>query len=205
MTTTRLTIGLAAAVLAVGVAAGCGGSSSSSSSSAPPSTQEPATSTPAAGGSSSSGGGGTVVEIDIAQSGFAFVKSTATAPAGVVDAEGDEPQSTPHNISIESDDGSVDQDGPNVSDGGVSQFTVTLKPGSTPTSAPTRPRGCRDEGHAHGDLVARVRPLPAPPPCGPPSSRISRCASTTGIAVSAITNTATAFTSGAVFGSRNWL
>ena len=129
MTTTRLTIGLAAAVLAVGVAAGCGGSSSSSSSSAPPSTQEPATSTPAAGGSSSAGGGATVVEIDIAQSGFAFVKSTATAPAGVVTLKAMNPQSTPHNISIEGEHGSVDQEGPNVSDGGVSQVTATLKPG----------------------------------------------------------------------------
>jgi plastocyanin len=127
MTTTRLTIGLAAAVLAVGVAAGCGGGSSSSSS-APPSTQEPATSTPATGGSST-GGGGTVVQIDIAQSGFAFVKSKATAPAGKVTLKAMNPQSTPHNISIESDDGSVDQDGPNVSDGGVSQVTVTLQPG----------------------------------------------------------------------------
>jgi len=131
MTTTRLTIGLAAAVLAVGVAAGCGGGSSSSSSSAPPSTQEPATSTPATGGSSTGGSstGGTVVEIDIAQSGFAFVKSKATAPAGKVTLKAMNPQSTPHNISIESDDGSVDQDGPNVSDGGVSQVTVTLQPG----------------------------------------------------------------------------
>jgi len=133
MTTTRLTIGLAAAVLAVGVAAGCGGGSSSSSSSAPPSTQEPATSTPATGGSSMGGsstaGGGTVVEIDIAQSGFAFAKSKATAPAGKVTLKAMNPQSTPHNISIESDDGSVDQDGPNVSDGGVSQVTVTLQPG----------------------------------------------------------------------------
>ncbi len=103
------------------------GHSSSSSSSAAPSTQEPATSTPAAGGSSSSGG--TVVEIDIAQSGFAFVKSTATAPAGAVTLKAMNPQSTPHNISIENDDGSVDQDGPNVSDGGVSQVTVTLTPG----------------------------------------------------------------------------
>ena len=127
MTTTRLTIGLAAAVLAVGVAAGCGGGSSSSSS-APPSTQEPATSTPATGGSST-GGGGSVVQIDIAQSGFAFVKSKATAPAGKVTLKAMNPQSTPHNISIESDDGSVDQDGPNVSDGGVSQVTVTLQPG----------------------------------------------------------------------------
>jgi plastocyanin len=131
MTTTRLTIGLAAAVLAVGVAAGCGGGSSSSSSSGPPSTQEPATSTPATGGSSTGGSstGGTVVEIDIAQSGFAFVKSKATAPAGKVTLKAMNPQSTPHNISIESDDGSVDQDGPNVSDGGVSQVTVTLQPG----------------------------------------------------------------------------
>ena len=136
MTTTRLTIGLATAVLAVGVAAGCGGGSSSSSSSAPPSTQEPATSTPATGGSSTGGSstggsstGGTVVEIDIAQSGFAFVKSKATAPAGKVTLKAMNPQSTPHNISIESDDGSVDQDGPNVSDGGVSQVTVTLQPG----------------------------------------------------------------------------
>jgi plastocyanin len=116
MTTTRLTIGLAAAVLAVGVAAGCGGGSSSSSSAAP------------AGGGSASGG--TVVEIDIADSGFAFVKSTATAPAGVVTLKAMNPQSTAHNISIKSTDGSINEEGQNVSDGGVSEVTVTLKPGA---------------------------------------------------------------------------
>ena len=158
MTTTRLTIGLAAAVLAVGVAAGCGGSSSSSSSSAPPSTQEPATSTPAAGGSSSSGGGATVVEIDIAQSGFTFIKSTATAQADMVTLKAMNTTEHPRtNISIESEHASVDQEGPNVSDSSISQVTATLKPGKyTLLLLRTQPRGCRDEGHAHGHLVARV-------------------------------------------------
>ena len=55
------------------------------------------------GGSSSSGGGATVVEIDIAQPGFALHQATATAQAGVVTLKAMNPQSTPHNISIESE------------------------------------------------------------------------------------------------------
>ena len=95
------------------LAAGCGGSS---------------------GGSSGGGGGSTpanvqVVEIDIAQSGFAFVKSTATAKAGTVELRAKNPQSISHDISLKGN--GVDAQGNMVSSGGVSTVTVkNLKPGT---------------------------------------------------------------------------
>ncbi len=105
-----LAIPLAAALLA----AGCGGSSSSSS--APP------TSTP------SQTTQGTVVEIDVASSGFAFVKTTATAPAGTVTLKAMNPQAINHDISIKGN--GVDVKGNQVANGGVSTVTADLQPGT---------------------------------------------------------------------------
>ena len=92
----------------------------------------------AAGCGGGSGGGGTsaastpanaqVVEIDVAQSGFAFTKTTATANAGTVELKSMNPQSVSHDISIKGN--GVDQHGNLVSGGGVSSVTVDLKPGT---------------------------------------------------------------------------
>jgi uncharacterized cupredoxin-like copper-binding protein len=103
----------AAAVAVVAVlAAGCGGSGggggSSSAGSAPANAQ--------------------VVEIDVAQSGFAFVKTTATANAGTVELRSKNPQSVTHDISIKRN--GVDKQGNQVSNGGVSTVTADLKPGT---------------------------------------------------------------------------
>jgi plastocyanin len=89
------------------------------------------------GGGSSGGGGGTstpppsggqVVEIPIASSGFAFTKSSATASAGTVTLSSVNPQSTSHDISIKGN--GVDQQGNQVTSGGTSTVTVTLKAGT---------------------------------------------------------------------------
>jgi plastocyanin len=91
-----------------------------------------------AGCGGGSGGGGTsaastpanaqVVEIDVAQSGFAFTKTTATANAGTVELKSMNPQSVSHDISIKGN--GVDEHGNLVSGGGVSSVTVDLKPGT---------------------------------------------------------------------------
>jgi len=99
------------AVVAV-LAAGCGGGSGGGGSSA-------AASTPA---------NAQVVEIDVAQSGFAFTKTTATASAGTVELKSMNPQSVSHDISIKGN--GVDEHGNLVSGGGVSTVTADLKPGT---------------------------------------------------------------------------
>jgi uncharacterized cupredoxin-like copper-binding protein len=94
------------------VAAGCGGSSGGSG-----------------GGAGSTPANAQVVEIDIAQSGFAFTTSTATAKAGTVELRAKNPQSVTHDISLKGN--GVDAHGNMVSSGGVSTVTVkNLKPGT---------------------------------------------------------------------------
>ena len=114
----RTPMALALAIAAFVLAAGCGGGSGGSST---------PSSAPAGGGSA---GGGQVVEIDVAQSGLAFTTTSATAKAGTVTLRSMNPQSLEHDISIRSDDGSIDEQGDQVSDGGVSEVTVDLKPGT---------------------------------------------------------------------------
>jgi plastocyanin len=96
------------------MASGCGGGSSGGETSTPPGT----------GG----GGGGQVVEIPIADSGFAFTLTTATATAGTVTLSAVNPQSTTHDISIKGN--GVDEKGNQVSDGGTSTVTATLTAGT---------------------------------------------------------------------------
>jgi plastocyanin len=102
---------LLVAIPIVLMASGCGGGSSGGGS------------TPAG-----TGGGGQVVEIPIADSGFAFTLTTATATAGTVTLSAVNPQSTMHDISIKGN--GVDEKGNQVSDGGTSTVTATLEPGT---------------------------------------------------------------------------
>ena len=72
---------------------------------------------------------GHVVEIDVASSGLAFVKTTATAQAGPVVIRSMNPQSTSHDISLTGN--GVNKVGNMVSNGGVSMITIAnLKPGT---------------------------------------------------------------------------
>jgi plastocyanin len=104
-------------VLALAAAlSGCGGSSGS-----------PAASS--ASSAVSSVAGSHVVEIDVAQSGFQYVKSTATAPSGPVVIRSMNPQSVGHDISLKGN--GVDLHGKVVANGDVSTVVVAdLKPGS---------------------------------------------------------------------------
>ena len=94
------------------MASGCGGGSSGGNSST----------------AGSGGGGGQVVEIPIADSGFMFTITTATASAGTVTLKAMNPQSTPHDISIKGN--GVDEKGNQVSGGDTSTVTATLTPGT---------------------------------------------------------------------------
>jgi plastocyanin len=108
--TTLIVLALAAAV------AGCGGSSGSSAASS-------------ASSAVSSVAGGHVVEIDVAQSGFRYVKSTATAPSGRVVIRSMNPQSVGHDISLTGN--GVDLHGKVVSNGDASTIVIAdLKPGT---------------------------------------------------------------------------
>jgi plastocyanin len=108
--TALIVLALAAAV------AGCGGSSGSS----------------AAGSASSavsSVAGSHVVEIDVAQSGFRYVKSTATAQSGPVVIRSMNPQSVGHDISLKGN--GVDLHGDVVANGDTSTIVIAdLKPGT---------------------------------------------------------------------------
>jgi plastocyanin len=107
-----------AVILAIPIvlmASGCGGGSSGGGSSS-------SSSTPAGSG------GGQVVSIPIADSGFMFSITTATAKAGTVTLSAVNPQSTPHDISIKGN--GVDEKGNQVSSGGTSTVTATLTPGT---------------------------------------------------------------------------
>ena len=112
MTTRRMGALAAAPLVVVVLAAGCGGSSSSGGSS----------------GSSLPKGSGQVISIPVSDSGFSFTKTTATATAGVITLQSKNPQSVSHDISIKGT--GVSQQGNMVSNGGTSQVTLTLKPGT---------------------------------------------------------------------------
>jgi plastocyanin len=93
------------------MASGCGGGSSGGGTSTP-----------------SASGGGQVIDIPIADSGFMFTKTTATATAGTVTLSAVNPQGTSHDISIKGN--GVDEHGNQVSSGGTSTVTADLKPGT---------------------------------------------------------------------------
>ena len=83
----------------------------------------------AASSAASSAAEGHVVEIDVAGSGLAFVKTTATASAGPAVIRSMNPQSTGHDIALKGN--GLDKTGPIVSNGGVSTLTIAdLKPGT---------------------------------------------------------------------------
>ena len=114
-----------------GALAACGSSGSSSSASSASSGAGSSISSALSSASSavSSAASGRVVEIDVAPSGFAFVKSSATAKAGPVVLRAKNPQSISHDISIKGN--GINLQGNQVSNGGVSQVVIpNLKPGT---------------------------------------------------------------------------
>lgn len=111
------------------LAAGCGSSSGGSSSSNPALSSATSAISSAVSSGVSSAADGHVVEIDVADSGLAYVKTSATASAGPVVIRSMNPQSLGHDISITGN--GVDESGEVVSDGGVSTITIAdLKAGT---------------------------------------------------------------------------
>src|SRR5919201_540592 len=88
-----------------------------------------------------------VLEIDAAQGGLAYVDATATAPAGKLTIKSKNPQPIGHDIAIEGN--GVNAKGPVVMNGGVSQFTTTLKPGKYTFY-------CSVPGHREGGMVGTL-------------------------------------------------
>jgi mono/diheme cytochrome c family protein len=70
------------------------------------------------------------LEIDANPDGqLAYVVSSATAPVGALKIDSRNASGTPHDIALEGPDGSELGKGPVVSGGGVSSFSVDLRPG----------------------------------------------------------------------------
>jgi uncharacterized cupredoxin-like copper-binding protein len=114
----RLRLGAGAATAAVAlVLSGCGASSSHSGNSV---------SVGVTGGGVTAGA--QVIRIDVASSGFAFTKTSATANAGSVTLVSRNPQSISHDISIKGN--GVSEQGNIVSNGGISRVTANLKAGT---------------------------------------------------------------------------
>ena len=116
MSRLRLSVG-AAAVAAALVLSACGASKSASSNSI---------SVGVSGGGASTSA--QIIKIDVASSGLRYVRSTASADAGMVTLVSMNPQSTAHDISIKGN--GVDEKGNIVSNGGISRVTANLKPGT---------------------------------------------------------------------------
>jgi uncharacterized cupredoxin-like copper-binding protein len=99
-----------------------------------------------AGGATTEAAGPTVVEIPVADSGLAFAVTEMTVPAGEVTLRSVNPQGVDHNIAIDNPDPVI---GDTVSNGGVSEITVTLEPG-------TYEYYCAVPGHRQAGMVGTL-------------------------------------------------
>jgi len=119
---------LAALVLSLAGAAGCGGGNDNNSSSTTDTTTT--ATTPAETTTTPSGGGGASnLKIDADPSGaLKFTKSSLNAKAGKVTIKMDNPSPVPHAIGIKGN--GVTVDGDTVSKGGESTVSADLKPGT---------------------------------------------------------------------------
>jgi plastocyanin len=134
-----------ALVLAAIALVACGSSSSSSSSeeSSPETTSESS----AEGGGAAEGGssgGASALEIEAASTGLAFSSKTATAEAGEVTVEFNNPQSLQHDVAIEDSSGEVVGETELTAEGSAST-TVELEPG-------TYHYYCTVPGHREGGM-----------------------------------------------------
>jgi uncharacterized cupredoxin-like copper-binding protein len=118
---------LALLIASIALVACGGGSDNSSSTTATPSEESGGT----AGGEGSGGGAtGSTLEFEADPGGqLAFTTSSATAKAGQVTIEFNNPQALPHDVKIESSDGETVGGTDTVSEGSDSA-TVDLKPGA---------------------------------------------------------------------------
>lgn len=87
-----------------------------------------------------------VVEIPVADAGLAYAVTEATADAGTITLRSVNPQVVPHNIAIDAPD---PVEGEVVTDGGVSEITVELEPG-------TYEFYCSVPGHREAGMVGTL-------------------------------------------------
>ena len=78
---------------------------------------------------------------------LAYVTNEASAEAGELTITSPNPSGTPHNIALEG--GGLDEKGAVVTDGGVSEITVTVKPGEYQFY-------CSVPGHKEGGMVGKL-------------------------------------------------
>jgi uncharacterized cupredoxin-like copper-binding protein len=87
-----------------------------------------------------------VVEIPVADQGLVYAVTEETVPAGTVTLRSVNPQVVPHNIAIDNPD---PVEGEVVTDGGVSEITVELEPG-------TYEFYCSVPGHREAGMVGTL-------------------------------------------------
>lgn len=141
----RLVALLTAALLAVGLVAGCGDDDEAdapappaATTTAPPTTEAPATTAPSEP---------TVLEIPAAaDNSLAFEASEVTAPAGEITLRMPNPAALPHNIAVDEPEA---VEGEVVQTDGVSEITVTFPPG-------TYEYYCAVPGHREGGMVGTL-------------------------------------------------
>jgi plastocyanin len=135
-----------AAVFAVGFVAGCGDDDNSVSDATEAATEAADAADDAAGGAADAVSS-TTVEIPVADEGLIYAVTEIQAPAGEITLTSVNDQAVPHNIAIETPDGDVE--GEVVTDGGVSEITVTLEPG-------TYEYYCSVPGHREAGMVGTL-------------------------------------------------
>jgi plastocyanin len=87
------------------------------------------------------------LDIPVAAAGLAYQFADATAPAGQITIESQNPQPTDHDIAIEGN--GVSDKGEVVGEGGVSKFSTDLKPG-------TYTFFCSVPGHREGGMEGKL-------------------------------------------------
>jgi len=145
----RLTVVLAIAVASLGlIAAGCGDDDDDSNGGADATTEqvetmaEPTTEQETEAAPTEA----TVVDIPVAEAGLAYAVTEVTAPAGEITLRSVNDQGTPHNIALDDPETTL---GEVVSDGGVSEITVSLEPG-------TYEYYCSVPGHREAGMVGTI-------------------------------------------------
>jgi plastocyanin len=122
----KLAVGFVLVLASLALVA-CGGSSSSSDSES--TGAETTSESTSEGGGGAAAGGSSTLKIDAAPSGLAFSSTTASAKAGKVTVDFNNPQSLTHNVAIEDSSGETIGETELVSEGS-SSAVVELKPGT---------------------------------------------------------------------------
>ena len=122
----RVAIGVAAAALAAAALAACGGSSGDTSASVP----TVSSTTGGGGGGAAAAGGTSTVKLEADPGGqLAYTTDSASAKAGQVTVDFNNPSSLGHNVQVEDSSGKL-VGGTDTISGGSTSTTLNLKPGT---------------------------------------------------------------------------